>query len=75
MNAGITEILVDTPYKLPEAHLSADKMAVAINEQTGFENIGIPFCMTVEAEVLGSTVFYGSMSGEPKVEKEIYPHT
>lgn len=75
MNAAIVDIMNLTGYKLPEAHIDTElmvKLAEAIQQQTGFENLGIPFCMTVEAELLGSNVNYGSLSCEPKVVKELY---
>jgi [methyl-Co(III) methanol-specific corrinoid protein]:coenzyme M methyltransferase len=49
------------------------KIASDVHEYTGFENFGIPFCMTVEAEVLGSEINYGSLSCEPKIQKEAFP--
>ena len=73
MNAAIVEIMKQTGHTLPEAHSDAALMADLagdIHEQSGFENIGIPFCMTVEAEVLGSDVNYGSLSCEPKIMRE-----
>jgi [methyl-Co(III) methanol-specific corrinoid protein]:coenzyme M methyltransferase len=41
--------------------------AVEIRKSTGFENFGVPFCMTVEAEPLGSIVDLGNSSVEPRV--------
>ena len=78
MNAAIVEIMAGTGPQLPAAHLDAELMAglaAAIQKKTGFENIGLPFCMTVEAEALGSEVTYGSLACEPKVVKELYPST
>jgi [methyl-Co(III) methanol-specific corrinoid protein]:coenzyme M methyltransferase len=48
-------------------------LAMDVNRQTGFENFGVPFCMTVEAEVLGSEINYGSLECEPKIQKEVFP--
>ncbi|MGD0232254.1 MAG: uroporphyrinogen decarboxylase family protein [Syntrophorhabdales bacterium] len=76
MNAAVVEIMEKTIHKLPEAHRDARLMAALafdIHEQTGFENFALPFCMTVEAEALGSTVSLGSLSSEPKIEKEAFP--
>lgn len=76
MNAAVVEIMEQADCKLPAAHSDEDLMAVLateVHEKTGFENIGLPFCMTVEAEVLGSLVNMGSLSCEPKIEKEAYP--
>ena len=75
MNAASVEIMTHTGNLLPEAHMDSHIMAnlaADIHRLTGFENIGIPFCMTVEAEVMGSEVSYGSLSCEPKVSKEKY---
>ncbi len=76
MNAAIVEIMKKTGHTLPEAHLDAQRMAdlaLDIHEYTGFENIGIPFCMTVEAELLGSPVDHGTLECEPKIASEIFP--
>lgn len=43
--------------------------AEAIREATGFENLGVPFCMTIEAELFGSTVDLGDAGVEPCVTK------
>lgn len=75
MNAAISEIMNYTGHTLPEAHNDAVLMAALagdIYEYTGFENLGVPFCMTVEAEVLGSEVNYGTLTCEPKITKELY---
>jgi len=76
MNAAIVEIMSKTGHTLPEAHHEDTLMAELskdVHQHTGFENFGIPFCMTVEAEVLGSDVNFGTMECEPKIEKEIFP--
>jgi [methyl-Co(III) methanol-specific corrinoid protein]:coenzyme M methyltransferase len=48
-------------------------LAQAIHTQTGFENIGVPFCMTVEAELLGSEINHGTLECEPKIVREVFP--
>ncbi|GIM30150.1 methylcobamide--CoM methyltransferase [Clostridium polyendosporum] len=76
MNAAIVDIMKKTGNTLPEAHFDYNLMASLskdVQENTGFENFGIPFCMTVEAEVLGSDINFGSLSCEPKIEKELFP--
>ncbi len=73
MNAAIVDVMTKTGNTLPEAHFDSVRMAnlaADIHNETGFENIGIPFCMTVEAEVLGSKIDFGSLSCEPKIAKE-----
>jgi [methyl-Co(III) methanol-specific corrinoid protein]:coenzyme M methyltransferase len=75
MNAAIVEIMEKRGHTLPGAHTDEDLMvslAVDVHQETGFENFGLPFCMTVEAEALGSSVSLGSLSCEPKIEKEAY---
>lgn len=76
MNAAIVEIMKETGNTLPAAHLDEQQMAALsadVQGYTGFENFGIPFCMTIEAEVLGSEVHYGSLECEPKIQREIFP--
>jgi [methyl-Co(III) methanol-specific corrinoid protein]:coenzyme M methyltransferase len=76
MNSAIVDVMNKTGHTLPEAHHDAALMvelAHDVSENTGFENFGIPFCMTVEAEVLGSEINYGTLKCEPKIAKEIFP--
>ncbi len=78
MNAAIVEVIKQSGVKLPEAHTDPvlmAKLAKAVQADTGFENFGIPFCMTVEAEILGSRIDYGSLACEPKIAQEKYPNT
>lgn len=76
MNAAIVDVMNKTGHTLPEAHHDdglMSKLAYDVHQETGFENIGIPFCMTVEAEVLGSEINFGTLACEPKIEKELFP--
>jgi MtaA/CmuA family methyltransferase len=76
MNSAIVDVMNKTGHTLPDGHHDAGLMtelAHDVQENTGFENFGIPFCMTVEAEVLGSEINYGSLKCEPKIEKEVFP--
>lgn len=71
MSAATTEVLARSPKRFhedPEAMVAA---ANAIRENTGFENIGVPFCMTAEAEVLGAEVNLGNPSVEPLVTRYV----
>jgi MtaA/CmuA family methyltransferase len=73
MNAAIVDIMNTTGHTLPDAHHDKQLMAALaadVHEYTGFENFGIPFCMTVEAEVLGSEIDFGTLGCEPKIGKE-----
>jgi len=76
MNAAIVDVMTKSGHTLPAAHFQAELMAelaADVREETGFENFGIPFCMTVEAEVLGSVINFGTLECEPKIEKELFP--
>ncbi|TWH46813.1 uroporphyrinogen decarboxylase family protein [Sporomusa sp. KB1] len=76
MNSAIVDVMNKTGHTLPAGHHDATLMAELahdVHENTGFENFGIPFCMTVEAEVLGSEINYGTLKCEPKIEKEVFP--
>ncbi len=76
MNAAIVDVMNKTGNTLPEAHHDDRLMAELshdVYEYTGFENFGIPFCMTVEAELLGSSINFGTLACEPKIEKEVFP--
>jgi len=76
MNAAIVDVMEQRGHTLPEAHFAPDLMAelaTDVSEATGFENLGIPFCMTVEAELLGSEIDMGTLACEPKIAREIFP--
>lgn len=70
MNMITTELMEVSGVHWPEAHIDpvvmAD-MAQASWEYRCFENVGIPFCMTVEAEAMGAQVTLGNMVAEPHV--------
>jgi MtaA/CmuA family methyltransferase len=75
MNAALVDIMRDTDNPLPEAYDDAAKMAqlaADVSAQTGFENLALPFCMTLEAELLGSSIDRGSLSCEAKVVREVF---
>ncbi|ATW24333.1 uroporphyrinogen decarboxylase family protein [Candidatus Formimonas warabiya] len=70
MNMMFQDIMVASKCLWPEAHLDPEKMAgltYALNEAGGFENYGVPFCMTVEAEGMGAQVNMGNLLYEPHV--------
>jgi len=84
VNAAITEVTSsavgaaaasDVVGSLPAAHGDAQLMADLagqIQRATGFENLSVPFCLTVEAEALGSRVDRGGLICEPKVVQEAF---
>lgn len=70
MNMITTELMDTCGISWPEAHTDAQmmaKLAVASYENGCFENIGVPFCMTVEAQAMGAEVTMGSKIFEPHV--------
>ncbi|CQR74785.1 methylcobalamin:coenzyme M methyltransferase [Sporomusa ovata DSM 2662] len=75
MNAAIVDVMKSSGQTLPAGHSDAALMAdlaYAVHNLTGFENFGLPFCMTVEAEVLGSEIDLGTLECEPKISREVF---
>ncbi|MGZ3392838.1 MAG: uroporphyrinogen decarboxylase family protein [Isosphaeraceae bacterium] len=74
MTAAVLEAIgEDAP--LPAAHSSPVMMAnlcAQIQHRTGFENLGVPLCTTIEAEALGSHVSTGSLTCEPTIIREAF---
>lgn len=72
MNMVTTELIEETHIQFPQAHMNAQMMAdlaAAVYEKGCFENYGVPFCMTIEAENFGAKVDMGSQMYEPHVVK------
>ena len=70
MNMITAELMDVAGITWPEAHLNPEMMAnlaIASYENKCFENVGVPFCMTIEAEAMGSQVTMGSKIFEPHV--------
>lgn len=70
MNMVTTDLMDTIGIYLPDAHTDARKMAdlaKAVYEKGCFENYGVPFCMTIEAEEMGAKVDMGSRIYEPHV--------
>lgn len=70
MNMVTSDLMEEVKVYLPDAHTDAREMALlakAVYEKGCFENYGVPFCMTVEAEELGAEVDLGSCVYEPHV--------
>ena len=75
MNSAIVDVMNKTGHTLPDGHHDSQLMAEIANdvqENTGFENFGIPFCMTVEAEVLGSEINYELWPVNQKYKKKCF---
>lgn len=70
MNMITTQLMDKANVFWPNAHLNGEKMAqlaIANYENGCFENYGVPFCMTIEAESLGAKVTLGTKEYEPHV--------
>ena len=70
MNMVTVPLMESCGISLPAAHSDAVQMASlakAVYESGCFENVGVPFCMTVEAEAMGAAVDMGSEIYEPRV--------
>jgi [methyl-Co(III) methanol-specific corrinoid protein]:coenzyme M methyltransferase len=77
MMAGATmELLQESGYTWEAVNRVPAAMAAfarTIQRTLGVDNVGVPFCMTVEAECLGSTVELGSPLRPPRIEQEACP--
>lgn len=70
MNMIVEDVMDLTGAPWPDAHVDAEMMAklsYGIYEHGGFENLGAPFCMTVEAEAMGAPTALGTKINEPRV--------
>ena len=72
MNMAVTDVMDSVGVAWPEAHSDARLMArltAGMYELAGVENLGAPFCMTVEAEAMGASVGLGTRETEPRVDE------
>jgi [methyl-Co(III) methanol-specific corrinoid protein]:coenzyme M methyltransferase len=70
MNMAVLEVMMATGHRWPQAHIDPKEMAMlslGVKHLGEIENVGVPFCMTVEAEALGAKVFLGTESTEPRI--------
>jgi [methyl-Co(III) methanol-specific corrinoid protein]:coenzyme M methyltransferase len=70
MNMAITEVMQQTGSLWPDAHCNSramSRLALGVQRLTGADNLGVPFCMTVEAEAMGAEVTMGTVDSEPRV--------
>lgn len=70
MTMASREVMIKTGCRWPAVHRDAKKMvelSIAMHRETGIENLGIPFCMTVEAEALGGEVEDGDEITSPSM--------
>lgn len=78
MNMITTGLMELSGIFLPAAHSDAKAMAdLAKTAYTSgcFENVGVPFCMTVEAESMGARVNMGTEAVEPHVSEYVLTTT
>ena len=72
MNMVTRELMERAGLSWPHGHTDPARMARlarAAYDAGCFENYGLPFCMTVEAEALGAGVDLGDMRSEPRVAR------
>ena len=70
MNMVTKELMELVNVFLPEAHTDSilmTRLAKSVYDNGCFENVGVPFCMTVEAQSLGAEVDLGNSIYEPHV--------
>jgi [methyl-Co(III) methanol-specific corrinoid protein]:coenzyme M methyltransferase len=70
MNMAVVDVMKATSCFWPEAHIDPEQMArlsLGVQLLGGIENVGVPFCMTVEAEAMGAKVYMGTRETEPRV--------
>ena len=72
---GTYELMDATGAEWPEAHQKAEpmaKLAAGIATVVGFDAVRVPYCQTVEAEALGSTIKYAGREGIPRIDVHAY---
>jgi MtaA/CmuA family methyltransferase len=70
INVVTRTVLERFSIPLPAAHYSGVMMAelaAAAYDMIGFDNMGVPLCSTVEAEVLGAKVYVGDSTSLPRI--------
>jgi len=70
MNMAISEVMNIIGCYWPEAHINPEMMArlaIGMHDLGRIENVGAPFCMTVEAEAFGAKVELGNLESLPCV--------
>lgn len=70
LQTGTIEMMEATNVFWPEAHYSPEMMAelsYAAHKLAGIESVRVPFCLTVEAEILGCKIGNGGKKSQPSV--------
>ncbi len=76
MSMAVTEVMAAEDARWPESNFEPDRMrrlALAMQRETGFDSVALPFCMTVEAEAYGATIDPGNEVTQPKVKGALLP--
>ena len=76
MTSAVTEVMSACNAPWPDAHVDSEAMArlaLAMQDATGFDNLAVPFCMTVEAERYGARVDLGHGAVQPRVRGTLLP--
>ena len=75
MSMAVTEVMTaETTW--PRSHVQQQAMgdlALAMQDASGFDNLALPFCMTLEAEAYGAQVNFGDAVTQPRVTGPILP--
>ncbi len=75
MTATPAEVVKRSGLSLPNAHkdpVAMAGLALAAARITGFESVGVPLCVTVEAEAFGAEIDLGDASTEARIVREPY---
>ncbi len=67
MSAAVTGVLDNVLSNHNEDSKSMTMVSKNIYDKIGFENYGVPYCLTVEAEEMGALVDYGNKKTEARV--------
>jgi MtaA/CmuA family methyltransferase len=74
MSMAVTEVMDAASAPWPAVHSDAEgmvRLAAAMQEATGFDNVAAPFCMTVEAGAFGAEVDMGNRTSQPHVVRPV----
>ena len=75
MTATPAEVVAQSGFSLPKAHadpVSMAGLALAAARITGFESVGVPLCVTVEAEAFGAEIDLGDANTKSRIVQEPY---
>jgi|WetSurMetagenome_2_1015567.scaffolds.fasta_scaffold39684_2 MtaA/CmuA family methyltransferase len=74
MSMAVAEVMDSSGAAWPEAHTDAaamSRLALAMQQATGFDAIAMPFCMTVEAEAYGAAIDLGARTSQPRARSTV----